>query len=577
MISLLLAACGTSGSGSPDQDASASGGGSGKGGAAATGGKAGSGGVGAGGAASGGAGGAAAGGAASGGTGGASTGGMTGAVDGGDGGDGAVPCDESASPTTEACLVADKYAVFVAAGAVNGTGSKESPLPTITAGLAKAKASKLTRVIVCNATYAEKVEMKAGDGAVGIYGGFSCPSTGAGADAGDAGSDEGWVYTATKRPLIAPATGSALTITGVTSKVVVSDVDMASADATAPGASSIGAIVATSTDVKFVRVKVKAGAGAKGADQDPAKGGDDAAAATAATAGHAPDCSASPPPVVGGDWVNASACGSLGGRGGAARINLQGDDGLKGIPVQDVNPPNVANGGAAAGEAGFDKSAEDGKPGSAGVSGANGLPAPGSGSFAAAGFTPADGKAGIDGHVGQGGGGGGGSFGAAKCTGASGGAGGMGGCGGMHAEGGKGGGASVALLVWDSGMGLDTVELHAAKGGDGGLGGGGGSGGSGARQGAPGGQGDKGSGIGPGGNGGAGGDGGDGGSGSGGTGGPSHALVSHGTKPTESNIGANALTFGAGGLTGKGGAVGSIRSNPAADGSDGAASARLVL
>jgi len=50
------------------------------------------------------------------------------------------------APSTEACLVSDKYAVFVAAGAVGGTGSKEKPLGTIAAGIAKAKTSALTRV-----------------------------------------------------------------------------------------------------------------------------------------------------------------------------------------------------------------------------------------------------------------------------------------------------------------------------------------------------------------------------------------------------------------------------------------------
>src|SRR5882672_3777480 len=173
-----LLTCDTGGKGGADASAGGNAGKSGAGGSS-TGGKAGSSGAGTGGGAGAGTGAEAGAGAAGGsGTGGATgTGGGagSGAVDGGDGGDGAVPCNEKGSPSTEACLVADKYAVFVAAGAVGGTGSKESPLGTITLGLAKAKTSSLTRVIVCNATYAENVTLKAGDGAVGIYGGFSCP------------------------------------------------------------------------------------------------------------------------------------------------------------------------------------------------------------------------------------------------------------------------------------------------------------------------------------------------------------------------------------------------------------------
>jgi hypothetical protein len=143
----------------------------------------------------------------------------------------------------------------------------------------------------------------------------------------------------------------------------------------------------------------------------------------------------------------------------------------------------------------------DGPAGSNGADGTLGKGAGAVGIFSGAGFAAANGEAGGDGHVGQGGSGGGASAGSGKCVGATGGAGGMGGCGGTKGEGGKGGGASVALLVWDSGVALDAVELHSAKGGDGGNGGGAGGGGTGG-DGAPGGEPDVTNGIGRGGRGG---------------------------------------------------------------------------
>ena len=55
--------------------------------------------------------------------------------------------------------------------------------------------------------------------------------------------------------------------------------------------------------------------------------------------------------------------------------------------------------------------------------------------------------------------------------GAGGGVGGMGGCGGTHGAAGKGGGASLALISWDSGVVLSGVQLVSADGGAGGKGG----------------------------------------------------------------------------------------------------------
>jgi len=265
-------------------------------------------------------------------------------VDGGDGGDGAAPCNDKGAPSTEACLVSDKYAVFVAAGAVGGTGSKESPLGTIAAGIAKAKTLPSPASIVCNATCAENVQLKAGDGAMAIYGGFTCPT--ASGDAGDAGDGGGsaadWAYTATKRPLIAPPTGSALTVTGLTSKVVISDVDLASANATA-NASSIAAIVSQSTDVTFLRVKVTAGTGGKGHSPDAGDNGANGVAADGGNGGAGRGLFESAGHATGRklEWAECLRIPRRAWwRGSQGSSGTTGDDG---VPSTNVDPANAMN------------------------------------------------------------------------------------------------------------------------------------------------------------------------------------------------------------------------------------------
>ena len=140
----------------------------------------------------------------------------------------------------------------------------------------------------------------------------------------------------------------------------------------------------------------------------------------------------------------------------------------------------------------------------------------------------------------------------------------MGGCGGGKGTGGKGGGASVAMLSWQSEVTLTGCNLTSKKGGDGGKGGSAAAGGSGKSggQGGP-----AGGGLGSGGPGGPGGTGGPGGSGSGGSGGPSYGLVWNGTKPgIPSTVLQESSTKSA---KGPGGAVQLSGLNPAPDGSGG--------
>jgi len=145
-----------------------------------------------------------------------------------------------------------------------------------------------------------------------------------------------------------------------------------------------------------------------------------------------------------------------------------------------------------------------------------------------------------------------------------------GGCGGFKGTKGTGGGASIALLVWDSGV---TIEQCTLTAGDGGKGGDGGNGGA-ASNGRPGalGGGDTTGDMANAGQAGPGGKGGNGGSGSGGTGGPSYAVVHHGPAPVNSG---SALAYGQGGGFGKGGSVGGLF--PAPNGSLGAVGETLGM
>lgn len=483
-------------------------------------------------------------------------------VDAGDGGDGAPSCNGSKSPAVEPCLMTNDHAIFVMKGATNGDGTKEHPMGTIADGMLQATAAHLHRIIVCNATYAENVTIPDANGSLSIYGGFECPAA-----SGDAGAD--WTPTPGMHAVVAPTSDVPLKITGAKSKIVVSGIDFIAADAPAagmgePGKSSIGGIIANSTDVTLVDVTVTAGKGADGAaGADGVKGADGAEPATVPMTAKPASCAMPVPSTqAGATWGGASACGSSGGDGGKAQVSTPGARGSDGFPQKNVSPEDALNGGLSVSDVG--KNGTTGSDGSPGVNGKNGDSAQTAGAFASTTYTPADGNAGTDGFTGQGGGGGSASASTDMCIGASGGVGGMGGCGGKHGEGGKGGGASVALISWDSSLVLDATKLTSNDGGAGGSGGKAGKGGIG-KGGTLGG--DATNGVGRGGPGGAGGNGGDAGAGSGGSGGPSYALVFHGTIPAEITL--PVPQHGMGGKKGSGGAA--VAGAAAPDGALGAA------
>ncbi len=219
-----------------------------------------------------------------------------------DGGTDAFVRDPTADPKTESCVISEAYAVFVAApgpadgsltdaavvadggadatgvdsgptaanadsgsaadatgigdaassdaqihdaqgdgalaesGVAGGDGTMAHPAATIGQGIALAVANRKSRVYVCAGGYAEQVILTS---AVSLYGGFACP-------AGNGG--RAWSYTGGLAQVISPVPAYALSVSGVSSStVIVEDLSFETPAATAPGASSLAALIASSS------------------------------------------------------------------------------------------------------------------------------------------------------------------------------------------------------------------------------------------------------------------------------------------------------------------------------------------
>jgi hypothetical protein len=476
-----VAGCGSSGSSCADNNACGSGGAagaSGSGGSSANGGTSGNAGT----------------------DGGAGTSGS----DAGEAGD--ANCDPNGDPTSEACLVADAYAVFVNGTATtDGNGTKSSPYQTIGEAVTQAN-GKL--VLVCDTTYDEQVKLTAG---VKIYGGFSCA---------------GWSPEANRAVVAPSAKGYALDVEKVNDPVVIEDMEFDAQNGAQPGENSIAAFVNGSSNVALDGVKLVAGKGATGANGTLTKlsypSQSDLNGNNAATiAGGAPKQCTCPA----GDTTT-------GGAGGNAPTPQDGNPGLP-----DLGGGQAGQAGSACNSGG---GGSDGNPATAqpAASGAST-----SGTLDASGWTPSSGADGHPGGPGQGGGGG------ASSASGGGGGGGCGGCGGAGGPGGGGGGASVALLVFNSTVSVDAQSvLVTGNAGDGGSGAAGQT-----RQTTTGFAGNGTTGGCQGGNGGAGAD---GEAGGGGAGGVSVAVVWKGAAAPKVDSGVT-ITLGAKGSAGVGGKAGS--------------------
>jgi hypothetical protein len=434
-------------------------------------------------------------------------------VDGIADGDIGPTCDVTKSPADEPCLVDDQYGVFVSSGGSDtaGLGTKASPYKTVMKGLAAAQGKN---VYVCAGTYAEAVTIEGALDGSRLFGGFDCSS---------------WVYAASNRPVMKPASGSALVAKALTRGLRVEDVEFDAPATTMSGESSVAGWVTGSVNVRLVRVRLVAAAAQAGADG-------------VAASNYDPTMQQSDPRIAGHNAIGAigggaqtcanlctngqHATGGKGGNGGPAAV---GDGGVDagaptagqggGPPITPETPPGATGAGGipgnlacANGIRGSDAPAR---------SGGNGAAQPGT--LTATGWTRVDGTTGTVGDPGQGGGGGSGGQ---NATMGGGGGGGCGGCGGAAGPGGQSGGSSFALLSYQSTITLDACTLGAAAGGAGGKGANGqvgqvgGAEGLQTSSGCPGGVGGKGSAAGGGG---------------GGAGGHSVAIGYAGLAPTQTN------------------------------------------
>lgn len=416
-------------------------------------------------------------------------------------------CTLGQTPKDSMACVDDKVGVFVSDGTGNDSnpGTIGQPVKSIAAAVSLATSQKKPNIYVCTGNYTSSVDLRT---ATSLYGGLDCTFKAL------SGDRPHWT---------AASPAFALRIADVNDPVVVADFLIDGAAGKTDGESSIAVFVSGSKSVRFARVDVTAGDGKPGTGATamtrvakPAKaaqGGND----SVLTGG----------PGASNTCADGTSTGGTGGKGG---LSVEATDGL---------PTRPGSGGHGAGG---DTACTTTGPGKTGANGADGVDAttPGAvGSLTPSGWTPQKGEAGKDGHLGQGGGGGGANQ-------SGGGGGGAGGCGGSGGGGGTGGGASIALVVLQSTLALDTCVLVSGRAGNGGSGAAGQLG----QEGGLGGDGGTSANY-SGCHGGIGGTGGNGGAGAGGAGGVAPAILRMGANVELAGTTTTPGTFGQGGTGGK--------------------------
>ncbi len=453
-------------------------------------------------------------------------------------------CDGS-DGVVEKCI----YVTPSTAGDDSNTGTRVKPMKTITAAIAKAKATGVPAVCLGGGTYTGLVQMESG---ISLYGGFD-------------ESDPTFKF---KRSAAATSTlvnaGTVVYAPSIDAETHLEGLTISATTPTGLGASAYGVRLGGGSATFYVRYnKITVAGGTDGDNGVAGSKGSDGAKGPDGKAYN--DSSGASTPAV------ASSCGATGGTGGNGGLGSgKGGDGTGGT-VGSLGP----GGGGATGC--FSTGTAGTAGGTVTLPGSNGSPGGVSavnGTLTSSGlYTPAVAPKGTDGGAGGSGGGGGGGGGRTKsgsgCIGTSdlrgggGGAGGNGGCGGTGGGGGLGGGGSIAITAAGGTLVVDLCDITVGKGGKGGNGQGGGGGGSGNVGGA-GGAGEKGGTIigigltgnaGGGGAGGAGAAGGNGGPGAGGAGGPSVCVASSASATVTFSVGLgkNSCVNGGGGAGGLGG------------------------
>ena len=339
------------------------------------------------------------------------------------------------SDTADPCIINETFGVFVSpSGSDTAAGTQLAPVATIGHAMDLAKAAN-KRVYACGSagSYTESLTISAARDGVSVYGGLDCTT-----------GPSQWAYNTAKVANLAPPTGYALQVTGLTTGVTFDDFAFVAAAASTNGASSIAIFDASSTGTLLLRrCDVQAGAsmaGQPGTTPAPFAGSAPTGMAGTATAGGMPT-------------PNGACSTSIGGAGGAP-APTPGSDGSDGQP----GPSNKGTALGCFGSIGGGGGANGG-PGIAGA-GATTLA-----TLSATGWSPTPGQPGQAGTVGEGGGGGG-----STDTTGGGGAGGAGGCGGAGGGAGQAGGSSLAVLLFDASVDLESCSLVASTAGAGGAG-----------------------------------------------------------------------------------------------------------
>jgi hypothetical protein len=434
----------------------------------------------------------------------------------------------------------DSLFVSVTTGSPGGSGSRGSPLNTIQAALDRPRANPQcgpTVIMVAAGDYIENLKLVS---QVVIRGGLDRVTWERGV---------GLYSVVHRRSLIVNAYQIGCTVSGVEFL----------GDGFA-GYTTIGfTAMSCGASLRFEDCRFVASAGwpgLPGPSGGPAGAG---AAGSPGSAGGAGGCLPPPGPVCGGVYPN-DQCGGAGG----ASTSGDGGPGSPGRHYCPLDGRPVGAGGAGGLGSPSAVCVLPGNPGAPGTSGGDGgSAADGTGPLTSGSIGITEGvptwlvqlgSAGSDGGNGGPGGGGGAGGGKPACgaVGGRGGGGGSGGRGGQHGEGALGGGASLAILLYDASPTFENCVIIA---GDGGVGGQGGNGGAGGAGGAGGVGENRGGGAGAGGNGGAGGSGSSAGGGQGGAGGASWCVAR--TPASSPTFASCSFTFGAAASGGEGGLNGS--------------------
>ncbi|HEX2881643.1 MAG TPA: hypothetical protein VHO25_19090, partial [Polyangiaceae bacterium] len=342
-----------------------------------------------------------------------------------------------------------------------------APVKTIAEGIELARDQDATRILVCNGVYQEQVSLTVDDSGRSLSGGYNCDS---------------WLYNPDGETLVRPTErGYALSVSGTTQRVTISNLTFDAMAAVDPGESSIAAFIVGSSDVRLKQVRLIAHEGVSADDGEThafSAGAMSEWPSQDALDGHDGEghTISSDPTVVSGARQEATCPGggiSLSGRGGGKPNSPNAELAEPGqLPVDKGGTGGVAQGACDSCVSSVcgctPRTDSNGQPGDPGADGTGALEY---GVISSDGWTPASGDPGEIGEPGGGGGGGDGTWQSCAAGGdlgwCGGGGGGAGGCGGNGGAPGAGGGSSIALVILDSNVDLTACDLMVATAGDG--------------------------------------------------------------------------------------------------------------